>query len=384
MLSFCYDCRDHYLRQHAIFQTQVEMFMKRSIHMVVGMVGCALVVAATSGVAVGAKGGSSTYVPHVIYDNDADFDDTVVLAALAEQHIRGHIDLRAVTITNNGAGLPGKGYQHVRCLLDALGLEDIPVADATYDLPHAFPDVLRFGIDSILDESIPDCAAGHIPPPQSAGKLLAQESANAKGRLTLIATGPLTNVAIAIDMLDRQYPQGAAALIDRAYVQGGAVDVPGGLEVPGFDNTPSLNIWGDPAAAQAVFTAFRPGALHLVPHDATDFVPVRLEYVGLLSANAQTPAAEYVARLMNHPLLVGAVQAGLPVFWWDPLAALSAITHCLVRYRWKRIAVVQDGTSSGRTIESPMGTWMWVGVSANTALFERTLLDVLNGTESHP
>jgi purine nucleosidase len=318
----------------------------------------------------------------VVFDTDVDFDDTAALAALAAQHLGGRIDLRAVTITNNGAGLPGKAYLHARCLLDALGLDEIPVADATYDLPHAFPDELRFAVDSILDVSIPDCAAGHMPPPHSASELLAEEIVHAPGRLTLIVTGPLTNVAVAIDTLNRRHPRRAAALIDRAYVQGGAVDVPGGLEgVPGFDNTQTLNIWGDPAAAQAVFIALRPGALHLVPADATDFVPVRAEYVALLSATAQTPAAEYVATLMNHPLLVGAVQAGLPVFWWDPLAALSATTRGLVQYRWKRLTVIQEGVSSGRTVESPAGSWMRVGVAADSARFENAFLDALNGAE---
>ena len=321
----------------------------------------------------------------VVFDTDADFDDTVALAALAEQHIKGEIDLRAVTISNNGGGLPGKGYQHVRCLLNSLGLDDIPVADATYNLPHAFPARLRFGIDFILDASVPDCAAGHVAPTQSASELLAREIENADGRLQLIAVGPLTNVALAIDRLNQERPMRAAILIDRAYIESGAVNVPGGLEgVPGFDNTQTLNTWGDPAAAQAVFTSLRPGALFLVPHDATNFVPVRLPYLTLLNTNAGTPAARYVATLMNNPLLVGAVQAGLDVFWWDPLAALAASDNHLVEYRWMRITVIQDGVSSGRTIESPTGTFMRVGVSADTALFESTLLDVLNGVEHHP
>ena len=190
----------------------------------------------------------------VIFDTDADFDDTVALAALAEQHIKGLIDLRAVTITNNGGGLPGKGFQHVRCLLNSLGLEEVAVADTTYALPHAFPARLRFGIDFILDASIPDCAAGHIPSSRSASQLLADEIEAADGRLTLIATGPLTNVALAIDLLNQAHPLRAALLIDRAFIESGAVNVPGGLEgVPGFDNTQTLNTWGDPAAAETVF-----------------------------------------------------------------------------------------------------------------------------------
>src|SRR5689334_12464397 len=68
----------------------------------------------------------------IVFDNDADFDDTAALAALVAQVRAGRIDLKAVTITNNGGGLPGKGYQHMRCLLDQLGLPDVPVADATY------------------------------------------------------------------------------------------------------------------------------------------------------------------------------------------------------------------------------------------------------------
>jgi inosine-uridine nucleoside N-ribohydrolase len=349
----------------------------------VGIIACVSVIGAGAGATVEGEGGNRAQARPVIFDTDADFDDTVALAALAEQHIKGRIDLRAVTITNNGGGLPGKAYQHVRCLLDSLGLNQIPVADATYDLPHAFPDRLRFAIDFLLDASIPDCGAGHTPPLRSASELLADEIENSDGRLTVIATGPLTNVALAIDRLNQGHPWRATALIDRAYIEGGAVDVPGGLEgVPGFDNTQTLNTWGDAAAAQAVFTSLRPGALYLVPHDATNFVPVRLEYVALISENAETPAARYVATLMNHPLLVGAVRAGLPVFWWDPLAALSATDNDLVEYRWKRIEVIRDGVSSGRTIESPAGTWMRVGVSADRALFESRLLDVLNGNDS--
>lgn len=356
--------------------------MKRSMFALIGLV-CILL----PGARVAGQNGDAhpTHPRQVIYDTDADFDDIVALAALAEQHIQRRIDLRAVTVTNNGAGLPGKGYKHVRCLLDSLGLSDIPVADATYDLPHAFPDQLRFAIDLILDASIPICEAGNTPSTRSAGDLLADEIEDSDGPVILIMTGPVTNVARAIERLDREHPGHTVALIDRAYVEGGAFNGSAGLEgVPGFDGTQTLNIWGDPTAAQSVFKSLRPGALYLVSHDATDFVPVRLDYVAQITANAQTPAAGYVATVMNHPLLVGAVQAGLAVFWWDPLAALAATNNQLVDYQWKQVAVIQDGVSSGRTVESPTGTWMRVGVSADTALFESTLLNVLNGTVAPP
>lgn len=318
--------------------------------------------------------------PAVVFDTDVDFDDTVALAVLAEQHLRGSIDLLAVTITNNGAGLPGKAYRHARCLLDSLGLPQIPVADATYVLPHAFPDVLRATIDFILDASIPDCPAGRLSPSRSASDLLADTLRTAHRPVTLIATGPLTNVAVTLNSFNRSNSGVSASIIDHAFLQGGAVRVSGGLEgVPGFDGTQNLNTWGDPAATQAVLRSLRPGAVHLVTADATTFVRVREAYVATLSAEPQTPAAQYVARLMNHPILLGAIRAGLPVFWWDPLAALSATQSGLVQFDRTRITVIQDGLSSGRTIEDQEGAPIWVAFSANTALFEHTLIRVLNG-----
>src|SRR5262249_53365669 len=156
----------------------------------------------------------------------------------------------------------------------------------------------------------PDCAEGHVPPPISAAQLLADTIADADGLVTLIATGPLTNVAAAMQTLDTQYGAGATALVSRAYIEGGAVRVPGGLEgVPGFDDSQNINTWGDPAASQAVFAGLRTGSLFLVPGDATRFVPVRLDYLATLAANARTPAARYVAAMMSHPILVGAIDA---------------------------------------------------------------------------
>jgi hypothetical protein len=113
--------------------------------------------------------------------------------------------------------------------------------------------------------------------------------------------------------------------------------------------------------------------------DATGDVPVRLEYVAQIAANARTPEAQYVAILMNNPLRVGAVQAGLAVFWWDPLAAFSVTDHMLVHYEWNRVTVIQDGVSSGRHDRDANRRVDARGLSADTALFETTMLDVLNG-----
>ena len=66
------------------------------------------------------------------------------------------------------------------------------------------------------------------------------------GRLILVATGPLTNIALAV-MREPELPR----LVKRFVIMGGAFAEPGNV-------TPSaeFNIWHDPDAARIVFRAF--------------------------------------------------------------------------------------------------------------------------------
>ena len=57
------------------------------------MAGILICIGVLSGIASGAIQEDHS-VPAVIFDTDVDFDDTVAIAALAQQHLRGIIDLR--------------------------------------------------------------------------------------------------------------------------------------------------------------------------------------------------------------------------------------------------------------------------------------------------
>jgi purine nucleosidase len=68
-------------------------------------------------------------------------------------------------------------------------------------------------------------------------------------RVTVIATGPLTNLAEAFRS------RRVAAAVGHVRVMGGALRVPGtlyGSALPGFDNTQEFNMWLDPASARTV------------------------------------------------------------------------------------------------------------------------------------
>ena len=111
-------------------------------------------------------------------------------------------------------------------------------------------------------------------------------------------------------------------------------------------------------------------------------IAVKPDYIELITAGARTPAAAYVARLMNHPILLDAAQRGLPIFWWDPLAAISALQGVfdpIVSYVPLRTDVVLDGPQEGRTVVSQTGSPILVGMSADRQRFENTFLATLNG-----
>jgi purine nucleosidase len=80
------------------------------------------------------------------------------------------------------------------------------------------------------------------------------------GQVTILAVGPLTNLALAA----RQHPQ-IASLIRQIIYMGGAIDVPGNTTA-----TAEFNWWFDPQAAQEVLRL--PTRHVVIPLDATDTV----------------------------------------------------------------------------------------------------------------
>jgi inosine-uridine nucleoside N-ribohydrolase len=103
----------------------------------------------------------------------------------------------------------------------------------------------------------------------------------------LLATGPLTNLAVALK-LEPRLPD----LVGGITVMGGAAMAPGNV-------TPAAecNIWRDPEAAQAVLSA--PWPLTLVPLDAT-MREVMSEAQRLEMAASASPVAQFAAAVLDY------------------------------------------------------------------------------------
>jgi inosine-uridine nucleoside N-ribohydrolase len=147
-------------------------------------------------------------------------------------------------------------------------------------------------------------------------------------RLTLVALGPLTNLARAVNA-DRA----ALARVGRLVTMGGAVDVPGNVT-----QDAEFNMHVDPEAARCVFASGLP--LDLVPLDATR--QVRLARRDLEDALADRPAL-LATRILAFTRT--AFRSDGAMYLHDPLAVAVALDLTLVEWEKIRLEVREDGAT---------------------------------------
>ncbi len=178
----------------------------------------------------------------VVIDTDPGIDDAVaIMLALASPEV----DVRAVTTVGGNAGLRHTTDNALR-LLHLLGRDDVPVA-AGADVPlvrrDSRPDPGVHGDDGfggvVLDP------APRAADARSAVQLTVDVLAAADRPVTLVALGPLTNVAALLAAVPA-----AAERLERIVIMGGGARVLGNM-------TPAaeFNIWYDPDAAARVLAS---------------------------------------------------------------------------------------------------------------------------------
>ena len=310
--------------------------------------------------------------PKVVVDADMSFDDAATFAYLAQADRRGLIDLDAVTVSLSGAGYTGRGLSHARCLVRKHGLRGVPVSDGDALGANPLPEAIRGYVDRVVHDAAALDSAG-CPDVATEGRA-ARILTAPRGRFTLIALGPLTNIAQALAR-----DPSLARRIDRVFIMG-AGTTHGNLccgAGDGIDHGQEFNFWADPAAAQKVFTALS-GKIYLTALNATDFVPITFDFADRLAADNTTVAAATVVTILSDPDVQEFMRQGL-MYWWDPLNAAAAITGRFVTYERTRLTVVQSGVEAGRTVVDPRGARIRLGVAADAQAFEDHFLAMLNG-----
>jgi len=151
------------------------------------------------------------------------------------------------------------------------------------------------------------------------------------GELVVVALGPLTNLAVALERDRRRLSR-----VARVVVMGGAIAVPGNV-------TPSaeFNFHVDPEAAAAVFRSGLP--LELVPLDATQQATLRRADLAAALARGRTPIARFIDDFTNHLFTFGAQRGEEGFALHDPLAVGVALDPSLVELEPFHVDVEDEG-----------------------------------------
>jgi pyrimidine-specific ribonucleoside hydrolase len=254
----------------------------------------------------------------ILLDCDPGHDDAIaIMLAVADPGI----DLRAVTTVAGNVTVEHTTRNALR-VLDMVGRADIPVA-AGRDRPRV-RDLSTAAVmhgDSGLAGPLPtepSRSALDIP----ALDLIEQHLLDADEPLTLVATGPLTNMADVVERLPH-----LRSRIRELVIMGGAVDL--GNWTPAAE----FNIWVDPHAADLVFRAARPPGVGR-PEDGIALTMIGLEvthqawlddgHADRLRHTGQ--AGRFVAELLDH--FVGFHQER---FGWEggPIHDAVTIAHLI-------------------------------------------------------
>jgi purine nucleosidase len=175
---------------------------------------------------------------------------------------------------------------------------------------------------------------------ENGAELIVRTARERQGEVHLLATGPLTNVAIAL-RLEPELPR----LVEGVTIMGGAALAPGNI-------TPAAeaNIWHDPEAARAVLTA--PWDITMVPLDAT-MREVMTEDQRRLLAESSVPVVRFAADILDHYMdYYTSVFGRRCCACHDALAAAIAVGD-VVPERAMTVGVVVDtspGPARGATI----------------------------------
>jgi purine nucleosidase len=230
----------------------------------------------------------------LILDTDTGVDDAVaILYALGSPGA----ELVAVTGVAGNVGVDQVTRNNL-ALLGVCGREDIEVARGAARPLVADPiTASSHGPEGLGYARLADPRAE--PSPRSAPELLVAESRRVPGQLVLVATGPLTNVALAL-RLDPELPR----LLRRLVIMGGAFHHAGNVSP-----TAEFNIAADPEAAKAVLDAFAAtdvGTLPLIcPLNVTETVGLRPSHLAQLGPRLGEPvdAAAMAAPTSHNPVV---------------------------------------------------------------------------------
>lgn len=303
----------------------------------------------------------------LLIDCDPGIDDAVMLMmALGSPRL----DVRAITTVAGNVPLRLTS-RNARLICERLDRPDIPVfagcprpllrAPVTAEDFHGESGI--YGIE-ITEPNAP------LQPGHAVEELIRQLKAAPDGGLTLVVTGPMTNIACALVMA----PEIARAIAE--------IVIMGGADTEGGNITPfaEFNIFADPHAAEIVLGTGIPATI--LSLDATHQVRATEARIARLAAIGGQRAAMMVSLLTAANNLEARARPGTKVPMHDPSTIAWLLAPEIFATIPARVSVnVKPGKEFGRTRVKPSkkGPHRWVTKVDADAFFAR-IEDILRGT----
>ncbi len=283
---------------------------------------------------------------HIYFNHDAGIDDLVSLFLLLQMK---NVNLIGVSV------IPADGYAEPgvsasRKIIDRFGKCHVEVAESNSRGVHPFPKEWRmhtFFVDAlpILNES------GKVETslsPLPAHQHMIQKIRENEESTTLLFTGPLTDLARALD----EAPD-IEDKIEKLVWMGGTFQDVGNVQDPEHDGTAEWNAYWDPEAVARVWKSSL--NIEMVALESTNQVPLTIDVRNYWASLRRYTGVDFVGQCYAAcPPLVH-IETNSTYYLWDVLTTASVGNKALVKMRQVTSQVLTKRPSQGRLIEEENG-----------------------------
>jgi inosine-uridine nucleoside N-ribohydrolase len=281
----------------------------------------------------------------VVLDVDPGTDDALAILLAVDSE---ELDVRAVTVVAGNVGVD-LGSENALKVLALAGRSDIPVARgaAVPLLDKPLDSKYVHGANGLGDIELPASPAKLYP--GNAIDLIAKVLRESDEPVTLVPVGPLTNVALFLEVHPELVPR-----IRELVIMGGTASV--GTIRP----TVSFNIFHDPEAAAIVFGSGLP--ITMVGSNVTLRTVLTPRHTALIVEN-DNAVSRFISEIVRFHQRVRSLaplkhEEGAGIAMHDPLAVGVAIDPSFVRVERAHVSVeLQGSLTRGQTVVDTRDYW---------------------------
>lgn len=193
---------------------------------------------------------------------------------------------------------------------------------------------------------------------------------HAEEPVTLIMTGPLTDLARALDV-----DPDIEKHIKKLYWMGGSLDDHGNVAMVNADGSQEWNSFWDPYAVKRVFDSNI--SIQMVGLESTEEIPLNDELRQHWASLRKYPAMDLVGQ--GYSLIISIPSAEL--YLWDVLTTVSALYPEVVKTEKAKATIITDGMSAGSFRRDPNGREVDIVTKANKELFFQKMDEILERTK---